>query len=85
MSAELPYGEKKVDFELDEKRLLSIMSPSEIAPSKDPIFEIEKALKNPIDGPSIEELSPKGKTIAIAVDDITRITPTQLLLPPLNG
>ena len=85
MNVELPYGEKKVDFELDEKRLLSIISPSEIAPSKDPIFEIEKALKNPIDGPSIEELSPKGKTIAIAVDDITRITPTHLLLPPLLG
>lgn len=83
MNVELPYGEKKVGFELDKKRLLSIMTPSEIAPSKNPIFEIEKVLKNPIDGPSIEELSPKGKTIAIAVDDMTRVTPTHLLLPPI--
>lgn len=83
MNIELPYGAKKVEFELEKKRLLSIMTPSEIVPLKNPIFEIEKVLKNPVDSPSIEELSPKGKTIAIAVDDLTRITPTHLLLPPI--
>jgi len=83
MNIEIPYGEKKVEFELDKKRLLSIMTPLETIPSENPILEIEKVLKNPVDAPSIEELSPKGKTIAIAVDDVTRTTPTHLLLPSM--
>ena len=83
MRIELPYGKKKVDFEIEKDQLLKVLKPSEIPPSKSPELEVESSLKNPIEGPTIEELSPKGKTIAIAVDDMTRVTPTHIILPTL--
>jgi len=83
MRVELPYGNKTVEFDVEEKRVISIITPAETPPSPNPQLEVETALKNPIDGPTVKELSPQGKTIAIAVDDITRVTPTHILLPPL--
>jgi nickel-dependent lactate racemase len=83
MHLEIPYGERRISFELDDRRVMKIVNPSEISPSLNPTLEIENAMKNPIQGQRINELSPKGKTIAIAVDDVTRVTPTHIILPPI--
>ncbi len=83
MFMKLPYGKSEIEFDIDPDRLLGVITPSEITPAKNPTLEVEKALKAPLDGPTVEELAPKGKTVAIAVDDITRTTPTNLLLPPV--
>ena len=83
MHITVPYGNSEVAFNIDDGRIIEIITPAEIAPSTNPMLEVENALKNPIEGPTIDELSPKGKTIAIAVDDITRTTPTHMLLPPI--
>lgn len=83
MQVEIPYGDRKVNLDIDEKRVKEVISPLDAVPSPDPDFEVEKGLKNPINGPTIDELSPRGKTIAIAVDDLTRVTPTHILLPPI--
>ncbi|MEM2122442.1 MAG: nickel-dependent lactate racemase [Candidatus Bathyarchaeia archaeon] len=80
---EVPYGKSKVKFGVDDERILSVITPQDVAPASDPELEVIKALRDPIEGPTIEELSPRGKTIAIAVDDVTRVTPTHLILPPL--
>ena len=85
MRVQVPYGNNEVQVNIDEKRLTKIISPSEIAPSPNPDLEVEKALRNPIEGPTIEELSLRGKTVAIAVDDVTRATPTHILLPSILG
>jgi nickel-dependent lactate racemase len=77
----LPYGKDRIEFKVDDKRLLGIISPVEMAPSSDPELEIRLSLRNPIESPTLEGLFPRGKTIAIAVDDITRVTPTRVLLP----
>jgi nickel-dependent lactate racemase len=83
MYLEIPYGEQRITFELNDGRVIKIVNPSEISPSSNPTLEIKQSLNNPIQGKKIDELSPKGKTIAIAVDDITRVTPTQTILPPI--
>ncbi len=83
MLVKVPYGKGEMDFDLASDRLLEIISPSEVVPAKNPSLEVETALKTPLGGPTIEELAPKGKTVVIAVDDITRTTPTDLLLPPI--
>ncbi|MGQ9543830.1 MAG: nickel-dependent lactate racemase [Candidatus Bathyarchaeia archaeon] len=85
MYVKIPYGKGEVELDIDERRILSIISPVEIQPAQDYGLEIERALKNPIGGPTIEELSPRGKTVAIAVDDLTRVTPTHLILPKILG
>jgi nickel-dependent lactate racemase len=83
MLVKVPYGKSEVEFQIDETRLMGIISPSEVAPSANPDLEVERALKTPIDGPTIGELSRGGKTVAIAVDDVTRVTPTYALLKPM--
>jgi nickel-dependent lactate racemase len=83
MLVRVPYDKREVEFQIDETRVKSVISPPETVPSANPSLEVERALKNPIDGPTIEELSPMGKTIAIAVDDLTRVTPTNTLLKPI--
>ncbi len=83
MRVEIPYGKERVKFNIDDDRVIKIITPSDVSPSPNPEGEVETALKNPIEGPTIQELSPRGKTIAIAVDDVTRVTPTHILLPPI--
>jgi nickel-dependent lactate racemase len=80
---ELNYGKSKICYDIDGKRLMALITPKGIAASPDPQLEVENALKSPIDAKRIEELPVKGKTIAIAVDDITRTTPTQVILPAI--
>jgi nickel-dependent lactate racemase len=79
----LPYGASEIEFNLNSDRVLELIRPSEIIPAADPTSVVERALATPLSGPTIDELAPKGKTVAIAVDDVTRTTPTHLLLPKL--
>jgi len=83
MRVKLPYGRDELDFEIDERRVNGIIAPAEVSASARPQLEVEEALDHPIEGPTIEALNPKGRTVAIAVDDITRVTPTSILLPPI--
>ncbi len=83
MFLRLPYGNHHKDFHLEDKRLLNLVTPREVTPAPDPYHEVEHALAAPIHANTIETIASKGKQVAIAVDDITRTTPTHLLLPPL--
>jgi nickel-dependent lactate racemase len=70
----------EIGFAIDERRVMAIISPSDVAASPNPDLEVENAMKNPIAGVALRELSPRRKTIAIAVDDMTRATPSRALL-----
>jgi nickel-dependent lactate racemase len=83
MRIELPYGKSKIKFTVEERRLSGIITPNEIRISTSPTRELQKALGNPIDTSGLESFCTRGKTVAIAVDDVTRETPTHLLLPPI--
>jgi len=80
MRVAVPYGKSEVSFAIDDQRILDILQPSQETPSPDPEAEIERALNDPIQGPTIEALHPKSKRIGVAVDDSTRVTPTKSLL-----
>lgn len=83
MLVKIPYGTSEIEFDLNSNRVLGVIRPTEITPATDPASVVERALATPLGGPTIDALAPRGKTVAIAVDDITRTTPTHLLLPPL--
>jgi nickel-dependent lactate racemase len=80
MRLTLPYGKNEVPFSIDDHRVLQILQPSEASPAVNSELEVERALNEPIQGPTIRDLIPKGKRIGIVVDDTTRITPTKILL-----
>lgn len=81
----IPYGEDKLEFEIEDSRLIWKVSPKNLPGVKNEEEEIIRALNHPIGSPSLRELvgDPRGKTIAVAVDDNTRVTPGEKLLKPL--
>jgi len=83
MRSRIPYGDTEIEFEVDKDRLMGIITPREVAPSSNPATGIEYALKNPVEAPALESLHLRGKKVAIAVDDLTRVTPTNILLRPI--
>lgn len=82
---ELKYGDKIIEFQLEEKNLLGILTGNKMERLKDPLTKIEKLLDNPIESSSLEQLikAKNAQNILIIVNDITRPTPYHILLPPL--
>ncbi len=83
MHVKLPYGASELEFDLNPDRVLGVIRPAETSPAAAPTAVVERALATPVGSPTIDQLASKGKTVAIAVDDVTRTTPTHLLLTPL--
>ena len=69
---------------IPEESLLAILKPkSSVDTRQDEIGLIRAALERPIGLPRLKRLIRKGQKILILVDDYTRNTPTQLILPPV--
>jgi nickel-dependent lactate racemase len=85
MKFDLSYGKSTVSFELDDSKLLHVVVPPEASGRVCTKKDVEEMLDDPIGtGPLLEILQKKkpGKVVVI-VNDITRPTPYDLLLPPL--
>ncbi|MDI6600768.1 MAG: nickel-dependent lactate racemase [Thermoanaerobacteraceae bacterium] len=80
----LHYGEDYISFELPEEKISWIASPNHLEPVADLDEEVKKAIKNPVECPTIPELVKRyGKNTVIIVDDFTRVTPVSKILPIL--
>jgi nickel-dependent lactate racemase len=79
----VPYGDASVRFSVEKEKLLGIFNPPEISSAPDEGLEIERALESPIGSTALSDLMKRGRTLAIAVDDVTRPTPCSKILPPL--
>ena len=81
----IPWCKEKREFQLPEESLIWTATPTHIDGVKDERAAIEQAIRNPIGSPTLPELigDPKGKKIAIVVDDNTRVTPVDRVLPIL--
>jgi len=79
----LPYGKTEVCARIPARSFLGIIQPNEKTPAPDPRAEIERALNNPIAAEPLKQIVKPNNTVSVVVDDITRATPTDLMLPPL--
>lgn len=79
----VPWGEAAKEFRLPEESVAWTISPKAISPVPDEKAEILRAMREPIGMPAIPEVlgDPAGKRIAIVVDDNTRVTPVNRILP----
>lgn len=82
---ELKYGRKTLEFEIESSRILDILTANEKEGLKDPLAEVEKFLKDPVGTAPLAELlaAEEIKELVIIVNDVTRFTPYNYLLPPL--
>jgi len=77
---EIPYGEKVLTVDIDEKKILFFASPVKTERIPDPQLAIEESLESPIQSKKLEELVNSAMQVIIMVDDTTRPTPKKLIL-----
>lgn len=82
---EIPWCKGKRHFKIAEQALAWVATPRNYPGVSDEQGEILRAIRTPIGSLSLRELvaNAKGKKTAILVDDATRVTPVQTILPIL--
>jgi nickel-dependent lactate racemase len=75
------YGRHLLEINVPGHNLLSVVHPNEVPGVPDENAEIERAVQNPIAHPGIQSLAQKGKRTLIIVDDFSRTTPADKILP----
>lgn len=81
----LKYGKKEVQLPIQDKNIIKILNLEKQEVLLNPENKLRELLKNPIGCPSLRELifQKKASKILIIVNDITRLTPYEIILPPL--
>jgi lactate racemase len=81
----LKYGKGEVQLPLSDKNILQVLNLKEQEVLSNPEEKLKYLLKNPIGCPSLKDLiiQKKAKKILIIVNDMTRPTPYEVILPPL--
>ena len=81
----LKYGKKEVQLPIQNKNIIKILNLKKQEVLLNPENKLRELLKNPIGCPSLRELifQKKASKILIIVNDITRPTPYEIILPPL--
>ncbi len=79
----LPYDDRLIEVRVPTDNLLTIASPAEVTAPAEIATLVRQALRNPIDIPPFSQLLSDGEKLLIIVDDITRPTPIDKILPVL--
>lgn len=84
MNISLPYGDRKLYFELDAD-CCDLVGVYEIVAPKDAAFHVAEAvvaaLESPIGSPRLSEIASGARNVVVISDDATRLTPVSLMLP----
>jgi len=84
MKVSLKYGEKQLQIDVPDHT--EILSPKTEFPGvDDPFGEVRRALDNPIASPTLTQIveETKPKRISILVSDLTRPSPSHIIVPPI--
>jgi nickel-dependent lactate racemase len=81
----IPWGKEQKTFRLPQASIAWIISPKSLPAVPDERAEIIRTLRSPLGVPPLTDLvrSARGKRITILVDDGTRVTPVDKILPLL--
>ena len=80
---ELPYGDDLISFSDSGLNLAGVYTPRAVAAAHDPRKLVRSALNTPIDSPTLRVLGTGKSNVIVLIDDITRETPADILLPPI--
>lgn len=81
MKVDLLYGKDGLTLDLPDNSY--IIEPTSLPKLADDKEAIREALRNPIGSPPLRDLVKATDTVAIAISDITRPTPNEILVPLL--
>jgi nickel-dependent lactate racemase len=77
------FGKTGLALELPVGFCYQVLEARSAVPLAEPGAAIERALDNPVAGPSLKQLATGKRSAAISVCDITRPAPNREVLPPL--
>ena len=83
MKFKLKYGKEKVSVDVPEKNLMAELLPEDVKALKDPEAEVIRALAEPIESKKLKDLVSNTDQVVILASDISRPSPSYLLLPPI--
>lgn len=83
MRVKLEYGKTGLEVELPDDRLVRSLGYKTAAPLADPAAAVEAVLRQPNGTPPLAELARGRRDACVAVSDITRPVPNELILTPL--
>jgi nickel-dependent lactate racemase len=83
MHFDLNYGRRTLPVELPDDLPVTVVRKPAMPVLPDPVAAVHKALREPVGGPSLEQLARSASSAAIAICDITRPVPNHLFLRPL--
>ena len=76
---DLPYGKNRIRAVIDG----DLLAPRRAEPVADETAAVYDALEKPIGAAPLRSIVRPGERVAIVVNDITRLTRTDLILPPI--
>jgi len=81
----LKYGKEEIKLPIQDKNIIKILNSNKQKVLLHPENRLKSLLKNPINSLSLGDLiiQKKAKKILVIVNDITRPTPYEVILPPL--
>jgi len=79
----LPYGKSDVCVRVPARNLLGSIEPKEITGAQDSKAEVERALREVIGSKRLSEIANSESKVVIVVDDMTRHTPTSIMILPV--
>lgn len=80
---ELKYKDSFIDVDIPDKNLIGVFNNRDLPGVDNPIAEVEEALANPIGSPRLREIVRGKRNIVILASDITRPSPSHILIPPI--
>jgi len=80
MKVSVPYGGRRIEFDIPKKNLLTVASPK-LRRTRNDLQTIWKAIANPIGSKKLSELARPKSKVAIAITDSTRPVPNHRILP----
>ncbi len=85
MIIKMAYGKEQIEIKLSDRNILQIVEPPPVSTAFDSREVLNKALANPVYTKNLPEIiyEKKAANAVIVVNDITRPTPYQLILPPI--
>lgn len=85
MNIQLAYGHRQISLDVPQKRVLSVVKARKTDQQLSQINSVEEALRCPKNSPTLKELvyQKTAQNAVIVVNDITRPTPYQEILPPI--
>jgi len=83
MNIEIPYGKKYLKENISDNYRIDIFNICSNNVVSNPEEKILISLNNPIESEKLENIIKENEKICIIVDDITRPTPTKILIKPI--